>query len=197
MKMKIIILVLGIITVLFVISQLYLISSQKNIETYSYNVLKSYKNIEIRQYEANLFASIKLTTNNFKQNSSKGFSILAGYIFGGNDKKEKISMTSPVKMSLKDSTTMMFLVPKKYTKENLPIPNNTSIKFENIPAKKVAAISFGGWANDSKVESYRSKLIAGLKSRGVEYTDSFFFFGYNAPMEIFNRKNEIIVELKE
>ena len=86
MKMKIIILVLGIITVLFVISQLYLISSQKNIETYSYNVLKSYKNIEIRQYEANLFASIKLTTNNFKQNSSKGFSILAGYIFGGNDK---------------------------------------------------------------------------------------------------------------
>ena len=50
--------------------------------------------------------------------------MLAGYIFGGNDKEEKIAMTSPVAMSLKDSTTMLFLVPKKYTRDNLPVPND-------------------------------------------------------------------------
>ena len=33
-------------------------------------------------------------------------------------------------------------------------------------------------------------------SKGIKYTDNFYFLGYNAPMEVFNRKNEIIVELE-
>tara|TARA_B100000795_G_scaffold253922_1_gene224414 strand:+ start:569 stop:1159 length:591 start_codon:yes stop_codon:yes gene_type:complete len=196
MKMKITIIISGIIAILFIISQIYFMSSQKNIEKYSYKVLKVYEDIEIRQYEATLFTSVKLSTNDYKKNSNRGFSILAGYIFGGNDKKERIAMTSPVAMSLKDSTTMMFMVPKKYTKDNLPKPNDTTIEFKDMPAKKVATISFNGWANDAKIESYKSKLIAALDAKGIVYTDTFSFLGYNAPMEVFNRKNEIIVEIK-
>jgi len=99
-------------------------------------------------------------------------------------------------MSLKDSTTMLFLVPKKYTRDNLPVPNDSSIEFKDVPEKKVAAISFGGWANDSKIASFKKKLIGVLNSKGIKYTDNFYFLGYNAPMEVFNRKNEIIVELE-
>ena len=105
-------------------------------------------------------------------------------------------MTSPVAMSLKDSTTMLFLVPKKYTIDNLPVPNDSRIEFKNIPEKRVAAISFGGWANDLKIASFKKKLIDVLNSKGIKYTDNFYFLGYNAPMEVFNRKNEIIVELE-
>jgi hypothetical protein len=137
-----------------------------------------------------------MPSNNYRKTSSKGFSVLAGYIFGGNDKEEKIAMTSPVAMSLKDSTTMLFLVPKKYTRDNLPVPNDSSIEFKDIPEKKVAAISFGGWANDLKIAAFKKNLITALNSKGIEYTDNFYFLGYNAPMEVFNRKNEIIVELK-
>ena len=129
-------------------------------------------------------------------NKIVGFSVLAGYIFGGNDKEEKIAMTSPVAMSLKDSTTMLFLVPKKYTRDNLPVPNDSRIEFKDIPEKRVGAISFGGWANDSKIASFKKKLIDVLNSKGIKYTDNFYFLGYNAPMEVFNRKNEIIVELE-
>jgi hypothetical protein len=194
--MKIILSIFGIILMLFVISQLFFLNSQRNIETYAFKIIDSYETIEIRQYEASLFTSVQMPSNNYRKTSSKGFSVLAGYIFGGNDKEEKIAMTSPVTMSLKDSTTMLFLVPKKYTRDNLPVPNDSSIEFKDVPEKKVAAISFGGWANDSKIASFKKKLIDVLNSKGIKYTDNFYFLGYNAPMEVFNRKNEIIVELE-
>ena len=196
MKMKIILIIFSIIVILFVITQLFFLNSQRNIETYSFKVIDTYETIEIRQYEASLFTSVQMPSNNYRKTSSKGFSVLAGYIFGGNDKEEKIAMTSPVAMSLKDSTTMLFLVPKKYTRDNLPVPNDSSIEFKDIPEKKVAAISFGGWANDLKIAAFKKNLITALNIKGIEYTDNFYFLGYNAPMEIFNRKNEIIVELK-
>ena len=196
MKMKIILIIFSIIVILFVITQLFFLNSQRNIETYSFKVIDSYETIEIRQYEASLFTSVQMPSNNYRKTSSKGFSVLAGYIFGGNDKEEKIAMTSPVAMSLKDSTTMLFLVPKKYTRDNLPVPNDSSIEFKDIPEKKVAAISFGGWANDLKIAAFKKNLITALNIKGIEYTDNFYFLGYNAPMEVFNRKNEIIVELK-
>ena len=142
--MKIILSIFGIILVLFVISQLFFLNSQRNIETYAFTIIDSYETIEIRQYEASLFTSVQMPSNNYRKTSSKGFSVLAGYIFGGNDKEEKIAMTSPVAMSLKDSTTMLFLVPKKYTRDNLPVPNDSSIEFKDMPEKRVAAISFGG-----------------------------------------------------
>ena len=194
--MKIILSIFGIILILFVISQLFFLNSQRNIETYAFTIIDSYETIEIRQYEASLFTSVQMSSNNYRKTSSKGFSVLAGYIFGGNDKEEKIAMTSPVAMSLKDSTTMLFLVPKKYTRDNLPVPNDSRIEFKNIPEKRVAAISFGGWANDLKIASFKKKLIDVLNSKGIKYTDNFYFLGYNAPMEVFNRKNEIIVELE-
>ena len=195
--MKIILSIFGIILVLFVISQLFFLNSQRNIETYAFTIIDSYETIEIRQYEASLFTSVQMPSNNYRKTSSKCFSVLAGYIFGGNDKEEKIAMTSPVAMSLKDSTTMLFLVPKKYTRDNLPVPNDSSIEFKDIPEKRVAAISFGCWSSDSKIASFRSKLITALNTKGIEYTDNFYFLGYNAPMEVFNRKNEIIVELEK
>ena len=194
--MKIILSIFGIILILFVISQLFFLNSQRTIETYAFTIIDSYETIEIRQYEASLFTSVQMPSNKYRKTSSKGFSILAGYIFGGNDKEEKIAMTSPVAMSLKDSTTMLFLVPKKYTRDNLPVPNDSSIEFKDMPEKRVAAISFGGWASDSKIAAFKSKLITALNTKEIEYTDNFYFLGYNAPMEVFKRKNEVIVELK-
>ena len=187
---------LGIIAIVFVGIQLFSLKSQKNIETYPYVVNKKYDQFEIRSYKATLFTSVKLSTKKYKEASSKGFSILAGYIFGNNNRNEKIAMTSPVSMSLKDSTTMMFMVPKKYKKETLPQPNLSKIKFKEEPAKTVAAINFNGWANDKKIKKFKQKLKDALDKEGILYKNKFQFLGYNAPYEVFNRKNEIIVELE-
>lgn len=194
--MKIAAITFGIILLIFIIIQLFAMSGQRDIETYPYTVLKKYETFEIRNYEATLFTSVQLNGNKYKEVSSKGFSILAGYIFGGNDKKEKIAMTSPVAMSLDDTMTMMFMVPKKFSKESLPKPNESQIEFREEPAKTVAAIAFGGWANDEKIMNQKQQLIAALDKKGIKYTNRFYFLGYNPPFEVFNRKNEVIVELE-
>ena len=186
---------LAIILTAFTTVQLYLINGQRNIERYPYVVKTKYKRFEIRNYETTLFTSVRLSTKGYKNSSSKGFSILAGYIFGNNERNEKISMTSPVSMSLGDSMTMMFMVPKKLNKSMLPKPNQTGIEFKEEPAKTLAAIQFSGWANDAKIEKYKQNLKAALNKEGIQYSDKFYFFGYNAPFEIFNRKNEVLVEL--
>lgn len=193
--MKIILITLGVLVLGFVILQIWAMSGQRNIETYPYTVEEEYDNFEIRSYEARLFTSVKLDTKDYEEGSSKGFSVLAGYIFGGNEKNEKIAMTSPVAMSLEDSMTMMFMVPEKYDKESLPSPNQSQITFKEEPAKKVAAISFGGWANDEKIEKHKQQLTDALDAEGIPYTNRFYFLGYNAPYEMINRRNEVIVEL--
>ena len=194
--MKILIFVFGIILIGFIVVQLFALNSQRNIETYEYVVNKKYDTFELRSYEATLFTSVKLSTKGYNNSSSRGFSILAEYIFGGNEKNQKISMTSPVTMSLEDSMTMMFMVPKKLKKEMLPKPNQSLIEFIEEPAKNVAAITFTGWANDKKIEKFKQELKSALNSKGISYSDRFYFLGYNAPYEFFNRKNEVIVELQ-
>ena len=91
---------------------------------------------------------------------------------------------------------MMFMVPKKFKKETLPEPNQSRIKFREEPAKTIAAITFGGWANDEKIEHYKQKLKLALDAENITYTNRFYFLEYNPPYEIFNRKNEVIVELE-
>jgi hypothetical protein len=194
--MKIVTIILVVIIVVFAFAQIYFMLLQRNIESYPYILKKKYDRFEIRKYEATLFTSVTLTSKGYKNTSSQGFSILAGYIFGKNDRKEKISMTSPVSMSLDDSTTMMFMVPKKLNKETLPKPEQSGIEFKEEPAKLLAAISFGGWANDAKIEKYKQELKAALDAQGITYSNKFYFFGYNAPFEVFNRKNEVLVELQ-
>ena len=194
--MKIAIIALGVILPAFICIQLYFIHLQRNIETYPYVVKKKYQQVEIRSYETTLFTSVRLSTKGYKNSASQGFSILAGYIFGNNERNEKIAMTSPVSMSLEDTMTMMFMVPKKFNKDMLPKPNQTGIEFKQEPAKILAAITFSGWTNDTKIEKYKQDLKAVLDAEGIKYTNQFYFFGYNAPYEVFNRKNEVIVELQ-
>ena len=73
--------------------------------------------------------------------------------------------------------------------------HGVGLKFHEEPEKRVAAISFGGWADDEKIEKYKKQLIKALEAEGIAYTNRFYFLGYNAPYEVLRRKNEIIVEL--
>jgi hypothetical protein len=193
--MKTFLIILGVLIFLFFGAQLYFYKSSNNIEGYQYNVLKAYEGFEIRTYKASLFTTVKLNTDKYKQASSKGFSILGGYIFGKNINQERISMTSPVAMSLEDKMIMSFLVPQGFTKDNLPKPNNDNIEFLQVPEKKMAAITFGGWVNDDKIEKYKGCLIELLAKNKIKHTNNFSVLGYNPPYELFFRKNEIVVEL--
>ena len=142
-----------------------------------------------------MFSSVKLNKKGYKESSSEGFGILAGYIFGDNEANAKIAMTSPVVMKLGDTSKMMFMVPKNYNLKNLPNPRNSKIVFEKEEEKIIAAIRFDGWADDEKIEKYKSILMNELVKEKLNYINKFSFLGYNPPYEVMNRRNEVVVEL--
>jgi len=193
--MKIVIIIISISVSTIAIAQIYLSRSTQQTEQHSYKVIKKFDKFEIRKYNAALFSSVKLNQKGYKESSSEGFRILAGYIFGDNETKEKIAMTSPVVMELGDTSKMMFMVPKNYNLKNLPNPKNSKIVFEKEEEKIIAAIRFDGWADDEKIEKYKTILMNELVKEKLSYINKFSFLGYNPPYEVMNRRNEIVVEL--
>lgn len=192
--MKTVIIIISILLLIAII-QIYISRSTQQTEQYSYKVLKNYNKFEIRKYDSALFSSVKLNKKGYKESSSEGFSILAGYIFGNNESNEKIAMTSPVMMELGDTTKMMFMVPKNKNLENLPNPKNSKIVFEKQEEKIFAAIRFDGWADDEKIEKYKSILRDELEKEKIDFVNKFLFLGYNPPYEVMNRRNEVVIEL--
>jgi hypothetical protein len=59
----------------------------------------------------------------------------------------------------------------------------------------MAAIRFGGWANDDRIEKYKQKLSLELEKQGLKHTGKFNYLGYNPPYALIARRNEVVVEL--
>ncbi len=194
--MKIALILISILIVLFIVFQTYTSMALDNSETQAYKVVHIEDDFEIRFYPATTLATITSSAKSYKELGSSGFSKLAGYIFGGNSSKQKIAMTSPVHMDITDSiSTMSFVMPAEYNKDNLPLPNNSEVKIQTTTDEYVAAISFGGFASDKKIKENKEKLESALKANSISYYGHFRFLGYNPPYQLFGRRNEIIVSI--
>ncbi len=193
--MKTFLIITSIIIVLFLATQIYFIMAKT--ETQSYQVIKTEKDFEIRKYPSATMATVSMDAKSYKELSSTGFRKLASFIFGANKDQKNIAMTSPVHMDINGSeSSMSFVMPSEYNRENLPTPDNAEIKIEKTAEEYVAAIQFGGYANDEDIKKYADQLENSLKLSGIEYFGNFRFLGYNAPYQVLDRKNEIIVRIQ-
>ena len=193
--MKITMIILISILSLLAVAQILISKNTRNTEQHKYVVLKKFDKFEVRKYEAAVFSSVKLNVDSYKETSGMGFRILAGYIFGDNESNEKIAMTSPVAMEISDTSKMSFMVPKDMNVDKLPKPNNKDIIFEKQNEKIMAAVQFDGWADDEKIEYYKSILIEELSKQNLAHYNKFSFLGYNPPFDLVDRRNEVVVEL--
>ena len=194
--MKIILLLVIVLLVLIVLSQIYVVMSTGKTETQPYRVLLSKENFEIRLYPAVTMASITSSAKTYQELSSSGFRKLAGYIFGGNEGRKTIAMTTPVHMDINDSaSSMSFVMPSDYDVNNLPKPTDKQITIKTAPDVVVAAIQFGGYASDKEIDLNTQKLRKALNENKIAYYGNFRFLGYNPPYQFINRKNEIIVNV--
>jgi len=192
--MKIALIIATVFITLLIISQTYL--AMANTETQPYRIIKTEKDFEIRLYPPATMATVSMGANTYKELSSEGFRKLASYIFGGNQGNKNIDMTTPVHMDINSNqSSMSFVMPGTYNKDNLPKPNDTSIAIKTTSEEYVAAIRFGGYADDEQIKKYAAKLENALKAKEIEYTGNFRFLGYNAPYQFWGRKNEIIVSV--
>jgi hypothetical protein len=186
----------SLLALVFMAFQWYSSQSTSKTESYGYTVVKTFDDFEIRAYDAALFSYVNMEKQAYRNASGSGFRVLAGYIFGGNETEEKIAMTTPVRMEMGDTMRMAFMVPKAYTLEELPKPNDQRIAFEREEERIVAAICFGGWADDESIEEYMQKLLQALEREGIQAKGNIEFLGYNPPYEMVNRRNEVIVEVE-
>jgi hypothetical protein len=192
--MKLFFIILAVTIILLVLLQSFTIMAINKTEEQKYSVVRNYKDFEIRFYPSATTATINSNAKTYRELSGPGFQKLAGYIFGGNDSNKQISMTTPVQMDINDSgSTMSFVMPSAYNKENLPKPNDPGVKIENTADEYVAVIKFGGYASDEDLKFYSQKLQNLLKENGITPAGNYRFLGYNPPYQFVGRRNEIIV----
>jgi hypothetical protein len=183
------------IVVLIGISFIVVSFTSKNIETPDYKVIKTIDEVELRLYPNMIVAKTSLADKSFDNQGSNGFRTIAGYIFGGNEKNQKIAMTAPVVMNMGDSATMYFVMPKQYKKEDLPNPSSKNVQIVEESSKTLAVITYGGFSSDSKIEKHRKQLESVLRKNNIKTKGSFMYMGYNAPWDVINRKNEVAIEV--
>ena len=192
--MKIFIISSAVIILLTILLQSFIIMPTNKTEEQKYSLVRNYKDFEIRFYPSATIATINSNAKTYRDLSGPGFRKLAGYIFGGNEANTKISMTAPVQMDINDSvSTMSFVMPSEYTKENLPKPNDPNVHLKNTADEYVAVIRFGGYASDKDLKFYSEKLQNLLKENGINSFGNYRFLGYNPPFQFIGRRNEIIV----
>jgi effector-binding domain-containing protein len=183
------------------------------VEKTEYSVLESRAGYEIRLYPAHIVAQTTVK-GSYKEALNSGFSIIAGYIFGGNTKKESIAMTAPVienksasesiamtapvMASIEgESHTIAFGMPRSYTLDTLPKPNDSRVEIVMIPEKKMAAIRFSWFRTDALVQSKRQELLGVLEKDSVSVIGEPQYAGYNAPWTPpWMTRNEVLVEIE-
>lgn len=186
------------------------------VEQTDYTVVKKMSDYEIREYPAHIVAQTTVQ-GSYGESMSSGFRIVAGYIFGGNTKKESIAMTAPVLAQKEegkkasesiamtapvmattdgDSQTISFGMPRSYTLETLPTPNDSRVKIVMIPAKKYAVIRFSWYRSDARVKNMQERLLLALARDRVVAEGNVTYAGYNAPWTPpWMTRNEVLVEV--
>lgn len=165
-------------------------------EEQPYKVIVKKDKFEIRFYPSAIMAQVKSPVKSYRDGSSNQFRKLAGFIFGGNSESKQIAMTAPVHMEKSDNgNTMRFVMPESFTMENLPRPLDSSVEVTRTEPAYYAAYSFGGFAGEDKIIKAEEELKALLRRESIATKGNFRYLGYNAPYEVLNRRNEIIVAI--
>ena len=184
----------------------------RNSEEAAHRVLYEEGNIQIRQYEEALIALTK-TQGDYKKSGNLAFERLAGYIFGKNQSKEKIEMTTPVleknqseKIAMtvpvyqqenNETWTMTFVLPSKYTLETIPEPLDKNVEIKTLPGKKVAAIKYAGFISTQKIEAKALTLQTWLEENDYKAISEPYSAAYDPPWTIpFFRRNEVHIEIE-
>jgi hypothetical protein len=165
---------------------------------------------EVREYPPLLAAEIRLSGDR-NQTGNEGFRALAGYIFGGNTRRQKIAMTAPVvqvpasgeKIPMTapvmqtqegDVWTVRFIMPRGFTLESLPVPDDPRVQLRALPAARMAVIRFSGLAHDEDVLQNTADLEKFLNSQQLRPAGPAVLARYNPPWTPwFMRRNEIMI----
>ncbi len=170
--------------------------------------------IELRDYAPALAAEVQVKGER-KEAINQGFRLIADFIFGNNTAQTKVAMTTPVIQQAASQKIAMttpviqqgeggawvvqFIMPKEYTAETLPKPNNKDVKIKPIPARQMAVIRFSGSTKDDhKIAEKTAELQAYLVTKKLKTKGAPVLAFYDPPWTLpFLRRNEVMLEIRK
>ncbi len=168
---------------------------------------------EVRDYPAVVVAEVTVSGNQ-KDAASKGFRLLAGYIFGANKRRQSIAMTTPVAQQPANEKIAMtapvaqtqnaagswivrFTMPSAYSLHTLPLPDDARVSLRNTKPARFGVLRFSGRAQSDDVETKSSELLALLDSHKLRAVGPVTLAQYNPPWTPwFMRRNEVMAEVE-
>jgi len=160
-----------------------------------YRPLESDGDHQIRDYPAITVAET-VVEGPRREALDQGFRILADYIFAKSRDGEELPMTVPVMQDggdpmasdpplfdddLEGAWRTRFVMPDGRNAEDLPEPPE-GVELVELPARKVAVVSFTGRANDRLLSEQEDRLRGWLAKRGVNASVEPEYAFYNSPM---------------
>ena len=168
--------------------------------------------LEIRSYPMHVEARTQIATTNYDSALTQGFTRLARYIFGGNVKHEKLSMTAPVtaqserlamtspviaEQSSETAFTIAFVMPPGRGVETLPTPIDHRVELDEVPERRVAVLRFSGRRDATSLPEREQELMRLVREAGLEVAGAPMYAGFDPPTTLpFLRRNEVWVELR-
>ncbi len=196
---------------------LFLLSGQFAMATEEPTFTSSLKegDFEVRSYPALVAAQVSVTGTR-DEASNAGFKLLAGYIFGGNTRKQSIAMTAPVVQAQAGNETIAmtapviqsgvagqsgawtvrFIMPSAYTMDTLPTPKDPKVQLLPLPPARFAAVMFSGLAREADVALRTAELTAYMTQHALQPTGPPALARYNPPWTPwFMRRNEVLIPI--
>jgi len=169
---------------------------------------------QIREYDPKIIAQVEVE-GDFDEASSRGFKLLADYIFGNNlldGASKKISMTTPVEMTplaenllmtssvmdeqVNNKWSINFVMPQEFSLDTLPKPNNSQVNIIEVPKEKYAVIVFSGLVRDTSYAEKAELLSNYLEENSFKQQGVIKIARYNPPWTLpFFRRNELMVRI--
>lgn len=182
-------------------------AKDKSSERPDYETLEQDGDFEIREYPELLVAETVVgEIADRKEASNEGFRTLADYIFAKSRDGEKIAMTAPVLVDRppadEDDDGLQgwrtrFVMPSSYASPEALPPAPREIEIVELPARRVAALTFSGLNTEERLQEKEAELRAWIEGRpheGEAGTVEYAF--YDAPIIPGPlRRNEILIPL--
>lgn len=179
----------------------------------TYTVVERSAGVELRQYSPRLVAETTVKGDEVSARN-QGFRVIADYIFGANQGRAPIAMTSPVAQTAvrPESIAMtapvaqsavsagewrvQFFMPAKYSRQTLPKPNSSKVRITELPAQRFAVLRFSGLAGRAAVAAKMEELKLKVASRGWTVTGAPVTWFYDPPWTLPPmRRNEVALPI--
>lgn len=184
-------------------------------EQQRYDVIHRYPEFELRRYPAHLVAEVEVESS-FADAGNRAFRMLAAYISGRNNHRDKVAMTAPVVQESASSRIAMtapvlqeggqeqnrhvvaFVMPAEYTADTLPAPTDSRITIREVPTQTAATKRFSGFWSEKIYQDQLSTLRTAVEQAGFQVTGPPRFARFNPPWTPwFLRRNEVVLPVEE